>query len=68
MEAIGSSKKYQRVIRITIGHIVYIFYQFAEIIYFQFMFNYQNNTNFVFICLMFSSIYLDFVYISSALI
>jgi len=71
MEAVGLPKKYQClrkwIIRITIGYIVYMFYQFAVNIL-QFKFFYQTNINFNFICIMFSIYYPRFVHISCPVI
>jgi len=71
METIGSPKKYQRlrkwIIRITIGYIVYVFFQFAAYI-FRINFVYQININYTIIILTLSFAYLEFVHISSALI
>ena len=68
MEAIGLPKKYQRlrkwIIRITIGYIVYMFYQLATYIL-SVKFLHQYNVKFY---VVLSIIYPNFVYGSNILI
>jgi len=72
MEAVGSSKKYQClrkwIVRIIIGHIVYMFYQFAICVYIVIIDEDENNIDFVIICLSYLYFYADFVHILNALI
>ena len=72
MEAIGLPKKHQRlrkwIIRITIGYIVYVFYQFTRPAYTSLIF-YNSYPSIREIVHMFLHLFFpEFVYISSALI
>ena len=71
LEALGAPKEYQRlrkwIIRIIIGYIIYMFYPFATI-YVIFIYEDQNNINFVSICLLYLFNCGKLVHVLSALI